>query len=54
MAIRSSEAIVLNRIPLGDTSLLVTVYARAFGKVKLVARGARRPKSRMASSLQPL
>ena len=54
MAIQSSEAIVLNRIPLGDTSLLVTVYARAFGKVKLVARGARRPKSRMASSLQPL
>ncbi|MCY3773977.1 MAG: DNA repair protein RecO [Gemmatimonadetes bacterium] len=53
MAIQSSEAIVLNRIPLGDTSLLVTVYARAFGKVKLVARGARRPKSRMASSLQP-
>ncbi len=54
MAIQSSEAIVLNRIPLGDTSLLVTVYARAFGKVKLVARGARRPKSGMASSLQPL
>lgn len=53
MAIQSSEAIVLNRIPLGDTSLLVTVYARSFGKVKLVARGARRPKSRMASSLQP-
>ncbi len=53
MAIQSTEAIVLNRIPLGDTSLLVTVYARSFGKVKLVARGARRPKSRMASSLQP-
>lgn len=53
MAIQSSEAIVLNRIPLGDTSLLVTVYARAFGKVKLVARGARRPKNRMASALQP-
>ncbi len=53
MAIQSSEAIVLNRIPLGDTSLLVTVYARDLGKIKLVARGARRPKSRMASSLQP-
>ena len=53
MAIQSSEAIVLNRIPLGDTSLLVTVYARALGKIKLVARGARRPKTRMASSLQP-
>ena len=53
MAIQSSEAIVLNRIPLGDTSLLVTVYTRVLGKIKLVARGARRPKSRMASSLQP-
>ncbi len=53
MAIQSTEAIVLNRIPLGDTSLLVTVYARVFGKVKLVARGARRPKSKMVSSLQP-
>ena len=53
MAIQSSEAIVLNRIPLGDTSLLVTVYARSMGKVKLVARGAKRPKSRMAAALQP-
>ena len=53
MAIQSSEAIVLNRIPLGDTSLLVTVYARAFGKVKLVARGARRSKRGTASLLQP-
>ena len=43
MAIQSSEAIILKRIPLGDTSLLVTVYSRNFGKVKLVARGARGP-----------
>ncbi len=53
MAIQSSEAIVLNRIPLGDTSLLITVYTRTFGKVKLVARGARRPKRKMAYALQP-
>tara|TARA_B100000029_G_scaffold516797_2_gene634417 strand:+ start:2535 stop:3326 length:792 start_codon:yes stop_codon:yes gene_type:complete len=53
MAIQSSEAIILKRIPLGDTSLLVTVYSRNFGKVKLVARGARGPKSKIASALQP-
>jgi len=54
MAIQYTEAIVLKRIPLGDTSLLVTVYSRVLGKVKLVARGAKRPKRGMASMLQPL
>jgi len=53
MAIRTSDAIVLKRIPLGDTSLLVTVYARELGKIKLVARGARRPKTKMGPVLQP-
>ena len=53
MAIQTTDAIVLYRIVLGDSSLLVTLYTRDFGKLKVVARGARKPKSKMASAFQP-
>ena len=53
MAIQTTDAIVLYRNVLGDSSLLVTLYTRDFGKLKVVARGARKPKSKMASAFQP-
>ena len=53
MSICTTDAIVLNRYVLGDSSLLVTVYTREFGKIKVVARGARKSKSRRASALEP-
>jgi DNA repair protein RecO (recombination protein O) len=40
-----AEAIVLRTQPLTESSLLVTWFTREFGKVKTMAKGARRPKS---------
>ncbi|MBT5876785.1 MAG: DNA repair protein RecO [Candidatus Latescibacteria bacterium] len=53
MSISQTQAIVLNRYVMGDSSLLVTVYTREFGKIKLVARGARKSKNQRASALEP-
>ena len=53
MSICVTDAIVLNRTLMGDSSLLVTLYTRDFGKLKVVARGARKPKSKMGPALQP-
>lgn len=53
MPICTTEAVVLNRYVLGDSSLLVAVYTKDFGKIKVVARGARSSKSKIASALEP-
>jgi DNA repair protein RecO (recombination protein O) len=37
-----------------ETSLVVIVYTRAWGKVRLAAKGARRPKSRFGAAFQPI
>ena len=41
MAIQKSEGIVLRRQDLRETSLILTVYTRDFGKIKGIARGVR-------------
>lgn len=46
-------SLVLRSIRYKESSLIVTVFARKFGKLKLLARGARRPKSIFGSSLEP-
>ncbi len=48
-----TEAIVLHAFNYGDTSKIVTVYSRKYGKIKIVAKGARNPKSnKFGSSLE--
>lgn len=44
---------VLHQRPFRDTSLLLEVLSRDHGRVGLVARGARGPRSRMKGILQP-
>ncbi|GAB6041630.1 DNA repair protein RecO [Endothiovibrio diazotrophicus] len=44
---------VLHHRPYRDTSLLLEVFSREFGRVGLVARGARSGRSRLAALLQP-
>ena len=39
---------------MGETSRLVSLYTRKFGKVKVVAKGARRPKSKFGAGLDPI
>ncbi len=46
-------AYVLHTIPFQNTSLLVDFFCLDYGRVRAVAKGARRPKSRTRSQLQP-
>ncbi len=54
MPLRESEAIVLRTYPLGEGDRLVSFLSRSFGRLRGVAAGARRPKSRFGSTLEPL
>lgn len=54
MALHKSRAVVIGRRPLGESDRLVELYARDFGKVRGVAKGARRPRSRFGSALELL
>ena len=54
MSLRESEAIVLQSYPLGEADRLVSFLSRAAGRVRGVASGARRPKSRFGSTLEQL
>jgi DNA repair protein RecO (recombination protein O) len=51
---RESEAIVLRTYPLGEADRLVSFLSRSFGRLRGVAAGARRTRSRFGSTLEPL
>ncbi len=53
MPLAATEGIILKRIRLGETSKIVTVLTPAYGKIKLVAKGARKPKHRYGSGMEP-
>ena len=53
----SREAFVLHGHPYSETSLLLEVFTRPFGRMAMIARGARRPRSALRGVLlafQPL
>jgi DNA repair protein RecO (recombination protein O) len=54
MALRESEAIMLRSYPLREADLLVTFFTRAEGKVRGVARSAKKSKRRFGGALEPL
>jgi len=54
MSIEKSEAIVLRVVPWSETSMVVTLFTRDFGKVSAIAKGARRLRSPFESSLDLL
>lgn len=49
--IQQAEAVVLKTINQGDTSKIATLYTREFGRLKIIAKGIRSPKSRYAGLL---
>jgi DNA repair protein RecO (recombination protein O) len=49
-----TEAVVLRRGDLGEADRLLTVFSPKYGKIRLVAKGVRRPTSRKAGHLEPL
>lgn len=51
---RNSEAVILRTYPLHEADLLVTFFTRAEGKLKGVAKAAKRSKKRFGGALEPL
>ncbi|MFT5370179.1 MAG: DNA repair protein RecO (recombination protein O) [Candidatus Latescibacterota bacterium] len=49
-----TEGLILRSFRMSESSKVVVVYTRDLGKVRLVAKGARRPKSKFGASLEPL
>ena len=54
MPLHESEAIVLQRYPLGESDRLVSFLSRNMGRVRGVAAGSRKTKSRFGASLEKL
>ncbi len=52
--VENARASILHQRPYRETSLLLEVFSRDYGRIGLVANGARRPKSRLRALLQPL
>lgn len=47
-----TEAVVLRRQELGEADRLLTIYSPGHGKLRVVAKGVRRPRSRKAGHLE--
>ena len=47
-----AEVVILRRRDLGEADRLLTVFSREFGKLRQIAKGARRPQSRKAGHLE--
>lgn len=54
MPLRVSEAFILRTYALKESDKIVSFFTRDQGKCRGVARGARRPKSKFGSTLEPL
>ena len=54
MPLKQSEAIVLRSYPLREADLLVTFFTRQEGKVRGVARAAKKSQRRFGGALEPL
>ena len=54
MASEKSLALVLRVVDFSETSCVVTLFTRDFGKIRALAKGARRPKSSFESALDLL
>jgi DNA repair protein RecO (recombination protein O) len=52
-AAQESNATVLKTVNYSDTSLIVRLFTEHYGKVTVIAKGARRPKQSIAGILQP-
>src|SRR5690349_15441539 len=48
-----TDAIVLSRFELGEADRVLTVLTPDYGKLRIIAKGVRRPTSRLGGSLEP-
>ena len=49
-----SEGVVLKSTPIGEGAVIVILYSQELGKLRAIARGARKPSSKMVGHLEPL
>lgn len=49
----AQAGIILHQLPYRETSLILEVFTRQFGRISIVARGARRPQSTLRGVLLP-
>src|SRR5258707_167240 len=49
----TTEAIVLRRTDFGEADRILTLFTPSYGKVRAIAKGARRTTSRLAGHLEP-
>lgn len=54
MPARESEAFILRTYPFGEADLIVSYFTRDMGKLRGIAKGVRRPKSRFGAGLERL
>ena len=54
MSLEKANALVLRVVEWSETSAVVTLFTREFGKVRAIAKGARRPKGPFESALDLL
>ena len=54
MALQKTDAIVIRVVDFSETSCVVTLFSRDFGKIASLAKGARRPKGPFDSALDLL
>lgn len=52
MELERSSAVVIGGFPLGESDRVVTFFSRDYGKLRGVARAARRPRSRFGGALE--
>ena len=49
-----TDAIVLRTVNYSESSIIVTLFSKESGKITLMAKGARKPKSQFAGQLEPM
>ena len=49
-----TEAIILKQIPFLEKDRIITIYSQEYGKLRLIAKGIRSPKSKFGGSLETL
>ena len=54
MPVYEAEAIILRQYSLGDSDRIIVFVTREFGKIRAVAKGVKKPKSRLSGLLEPL
>ncbi len=54
MPVHNAEALVLRQYSLSEADRIVILFSREYGKIRAVARGAKKPRSRLGGCLEPL